>query len=121
MPAGTAIADNKLVAPEFQIVNEISTIGYVNYMHNVVTNKSNPNLEPDYTNEAAIANDSTALVNRIDLLLSGGQLSQANKDRIKQAVDSITLPAANDADARFNRVASAILLTMAAPQYLIQK
>lgn len=121
VPAGTAIADNKLVAPEFQIVNEISTIGYVNYMHNVVTNKSNPNLEPDYTSEAAIANDSTALVNRIDLLLSGGQLSQANKDRIKQAVDSITLPATNDADARFNRVASAILLTMAAPQYLIQK
>jgi uncharacterized protein (DUF1800 family) len=121
VPAGTAIASNKLVAPEFQIINEISTIGYANYLHNVVTNKSNPNLEPDYTAEAAIANDSTALVNRIDLLLSGGQLSQANKDRIKQAVDSITLPATNDADARFNRVAAAIMLTMVSPQYLIQK
>lgn len=121
VPAGTAIASNKLVAPEFQIVNEISTIGYANFMHNVVTNKSNPNLEPDYSAEAAIANDSTALVNRIDLLLSGGQLSQANKDKIKQAVDSITLPATNDADARFNRVAAAIILTMVSPQYLIQK
>lgn len=121
VPAGTAIADNKLVAPEFQIVNEISTIGYVNYMHNVVTNKSNPNLEPDYSAEMLIANDSTALVNQIDLLLSGGQLSQVNKDRIKQAVDSITLPATNDADARFNRVAAAIMLTLASPQYLIQK
>jgi uncharacterized protein (DUF1800 family) len=121
VPAGTAIASNKLVAPEFQIINEISTIGYANYMHNVVTNKSNPNLEPDYAAEMLIANDSTALVNRIDLLLSGGQLSQANKDRIKTAVDSVTLPATNDADARFNRVAVAIMLTMVSPQYLIQK
>lgn len=121
VPAGTAIAANRLVAPEFQIVNEISTIGYANFLHNIVTNKNNPNLEPDYTTEAAIANDSTALVDRVDLLLSGGQLSQANKDRIKQAVDSITLPTTNDADARFNRVASAIMLTMVSPQYLIQK
>jgi uncharacterized protein (DUF1800 family) len=121
VPAGTAIASNKLVAPEFQIINEISTIGYANYMHNVVTNKSNPNLEPDYSAEMAIANDSTALVSRIDLLLSGSQLSQTNKDRIKQAVDSITLPATNDTDARFNRVAAAIMLTMVSPQYLIQK
>jgi uncharacterized protein (DUF1800 family) len=121
VPAGTAIASNRLVAPEFQIVNEISTIGYANFMHNVVTNKSNPDLEPDYSNEMTIANDSTALIDRIDLLLSANQLSQANKDKIKQAVDSITLPATNDSDARFNRVATAILLTMVSPQYLIQK
>ena len=121
VPAGTAIAANKLVAPEFQIINEIANIGYANYMHNVVTTKSNPNLEPDYTAEIGIANDSTALTDRIDLLLAGGVLSQANKDRIKQAVDSITLPATNDTDARFNRVAAAIILTMVSPQYLIQK
>ena len=121
VPAGTAIAANKLVAPEFQIINEIANIGYANYMHNVVTTKSNPNLEPDYTAEIGIANDSTALTDRIDLLLTGGVLSQANKDRIKQAVDSITLPATNDTDARFNRVAAAIILTMVSPQYLIQK
>lgn len=121
VPAGTAIAANKLVAPEFQIVNEIANIGYANYMHNVVTTKNNPNLEPDYTAEIGFANDSTALTDRIDLLLTGGVLSQANKDRIKQAVDSITLPATNDTDARFNRVAAAIILTMVSPQYLIQK
>jgi uncharacterized protein (DUF1800 family) len=121
VPAGTAIASNKLVAPEFQIVNEISTIGYANFMHDIVTTKTNANREPDYTAEAAIANDSAALVTQIDLLLTGGQLSQTNKDKIKLAVDSITLPATNDADARFNRIAAAILLTMVSPQYLIQK
>ncbi len=121
VPAGTAIANNKLVAPEFQIVNEISTIGYANFMHNMVTDKNNPNREPDYSAEMQIANDSTALINRVDLLMTGNQLSQATKDRIKQAVDSITLPATNDADARFNRVATAIVLTMVSPQYLIQK
>lgn len=121
VPAGTAIAQNQLVAPEFQIVNEIANIGYVNYMNTIAANRSNPNREPDYSAEMQIANDSTALVNRVDLLMSGGQLSQATKDRIKQAVDSIALPTTNDGDARFSRVAAAILLTMASPQYLIQK
>jgi hypothetical protein len=121
VPAGTAIASNKLVAPEFQIVNEVSSIGYANYMHDRVTTKTNPDLEPDYSAETAIANDSAALVNRIDLLLTANQMSQATKDKIKQAVDSITLPATNDADARFSRVATAILLTMVSPHYLIQK
>ena len=121
VPAGTAIASNKLVAPEFQIVNEISTIGYANYLHNIVTEDDNLEREPDYSAEMLIANDSSALVNLIDLLLSGGQLSQATRDRIKQAVDSITLPATDDAEARFKRVAAAIVLTMVSPQYLIQK
>jgi uncharacterized protein (DUF1800 family) len=121
VPAGTAIASNRLVAPEFQIVNEISNIGYANFLHNIVTTKTNLEREPDYSAEMLIANDSTALVDRIDLLLSGGQLLQGTKDRIKQAVDSIALPATNDADARFNRVSAAILLTMVSPQYLIQK
>jgi uncharacterized protein (DUF1800 family) len=121
VPAGTAIASNKLVAPEFQIVNEVSNIGYVNYLHDRVMSKSNVNLEPDYANEMAIANDSTALVERISLILSANQLSQATKDKIKQAVDSIALPATNDADARFRRVGIAILLTMVSPQYIVQK
>jgi uncharacterized protein (DUF1800 family) len=121
VPAGTAIASNRLVAPEFQIVNEISTIGYANFMHDVAASRSNPDREPDYSAEMAIANDSSALVDRIDLLMTGAQMSQANKDRVKQAVDSIALPATNDGDARFNRVAAAIVLTMVSPQYLIQK
>jgi uncharacterized protein (DUF1800 family) len=121
VPAGTAIASNKLVAPEFQIVNEVSNIGYVNFMHDRLLNKNNVNLEPDYSNETAIANDSTALVDRISLVLTANQLSQATKDKIKQAVDSIALPATNDADARFRRVGTAILLTMVSPQYIVQK
>jgi uncharacterized protein (DUF1800 family) len=121
VPAGTAIANNKLVAPEFQIVNEVSTIGYANYIHNLVMSKNNPDIAPDYSKEMAIAQDSTALVNQIDLLLTAGQLSQPTKDKIKQAVDSIQIPATDDANARFYRVATAVFLTMVSPQYLVQK
>ncbi len=121
VPAGTAIASNNLVAPEFQLVNEISTIGYANFMTGIIANRNNANLLPDYAAEITIANDSTALVNRIDLLMTGGQLSQGTKDRIKQAVDSIALPATNDTTARTNRVIIAITLTMVSPQYLVQK
>jgi uncharacterized protein (DUF1800 family) len=120
-PAGTAIASNNLVAPEFQIVNEVSTIGYINYITNVVANRQSTNLIADYVDELAIANDSTALVNRLDLMLTANQLTQATKDKIKQAVDSIVLPATADETARLNRVTAAITLVMASPQYLIQK
>ena len=36
VPANTAIAANSLVAPEFQLVNESSTPGYVNYMASAI-------------------------------------------------------------------------------------
>ncbi len=121
VPAGTAVASNKLVAPEFQLVNEVSTIGYVNYMSNVIANRQSTNVQADYAEELAIANDSAALVNRLDLILTGNQLAQTTKDKIKQAVDSITLPAAADDTARLNRVTAAVTLVMASPQYLIQK
>jgi uncharacterized protein (DUF1800 family) len=119
-PAGTAIAANGKVAPEFQIVNEVSTIGYANFIYSVIRSK-NVDFLPDYTNEIQIASDSTALVDRITLLMTANQLSQATKDKIKRAVDSIALPATNDGDARFNRVTAAIFLTMVSPQYLVQK
>jgi uncharacterized protein (DUF1800 family) len=112
-PPNSAIASAGLVAPEFQITNEPSVIAYVNYMAAIVANGSG-DFKADYSAISALATDSTALIDEIDILL-GAALSAATKASIKGAVDSIA------AGATANRVNAAILLTLASPEYLVQK
>ncbi len=110
-PPNTPIATAGLVAPELQITNEISVVGYVNYMQAVVNNTTD--LRTDYGSISGIAGDSAALVDRINLWLAAGQLSSATVTAIRTAVDSSTNTN--------NRIAIAILLTMASPEYLTLK
>jgi uncharacterized protein (DUF1800 family) len=111
IPPNTPIATAGLVAPELQITNEISVVGYVNYMQAVVNNTTD--LRTDYGSISGIAGDSAALVDRINLWLAAGQLSSATVTAIRTAVDSSTNTN--------NRIAIAVLLTMASPEFLTLK
>jgi hypothetical protein len=122
VPANTAIASNNLVAPEFQLVSEVSTAAYVNYMSGVVSNNlANRDIRAAYTKELALITDVPALVNRLSLLLTAGQLSDPSKATIRTAVESIAVTATSTDTVKLNRLATAILLVMAAPEYLVQK
>ncbi len=58
VPPSTAIASAKLVAPEFQLVNETSVGGYLNFMQNVVPNGFNSkDVIPTYAAEKALVLD----------------------------------------------------------------
>ena len=113
-PPSTAIASAGLVAPEFQITNEQSVVGYVNYMQGLVANGAG-DTKADYTDILTKAGDSGALVDEINLVLAAGQLSTATVAAIKAAVDSVAAGATNGP---INRVGIAILLTLASPDYL---
>jgi uncharacterized protein (DUF1800 family) len=115
LPAGTAIAAADLVAPEFQLANETSVAGYLNFMQ-TVTEGGHPDLRPDYSAELALAGNAMALVDRIEMLLCSAPLSAEARSTIIGAVNSI--PAATGAA---NRVATAVLLVMASPDYLVQR
>jgi uncharacterized protein (DUF1800 family) len=122
VPANTAIASNNLLAPEFQLVSEVSTAAYVNYMSGVVSNNlANRDIRAAYTKELALITDVPALVNRLSLLLTAGQLSDPSKATIRTAVESIAVTATSTDTVKLNRLATAILLVMAAPEYLVQK
>ncbi|MBX3593053.1 DUF1800 family protein [Sphingomonas sp.] len=110
-PPNTPIANAGLVAPELQITNEISTVGYVNYMQSVVGNATD--LRTDYAELVALAGDSQALIDRVNLVIAANQVSAATIASIKAAVDSSTVTG--------NRIAIAILLVMASPEYLTLK
>ncbi len=123
VPANTAIATNSLVAPEFQLVNESSTPGYVNFMTSAIgsTNGVGGDVKAAYTSELALADNSAALLNRICLLLAANQISDSTKATIKTALDATTVTAASTTAEKQRRVYMAILLVMASPDYLVQK
>ncbi|WP_411289869.1 DUF1800 family protein [Sphingorhabdus sp.] len=123
VPANTAIATNSMVAPEFQLVNESSTPGYVNYMTSAIgsTNGVGGDVKATYTSELAIADNSAALLDRICLLLAANQISDSSKATIKAALDATTVLATSTTAEKQRRIYMAILLIMASPDYLVQK
>ncbi len=116
-PPNSAISSAGLVAPEFQITNELSVVAYVNYLQTLIANGAG-DTKADYTAIATLANDSQALIDQVNLLVAAGQLSAATVSAIKAAIDSISFTGTNGPG---NRVGTAILLTMASPDYLTLK
>lgn len=119
VPPNTPFSQQQLLAPEFQIVNESSTVGYVNFMQTVVVggvNKSD--ITVDYNALLPVADDTVKLVQAINLVLAANQVGSATAGTIANAVAS--LPAGNDS-ARLTRIHAALTLLMAAPEYLAQK
>jgi hypothetical protein len=140
VPPATQMAASGASAPEFQIVTESSVAGYLNFMQNVIrngiyvndpdlpnniNNSKNPkngfDIKASYTAELALAHDPKALVARLNLLLCAGQLPTALQARMEAALNATPLTATSPPDKRLDRVAAAVLLAMAAPQYLVQK
>lgn len=116
-PPNTAISSAGLVAPEFQITNELSVVAYVNYMSGLISNGTG-DVKADYTDILTKASDSAILVDEINLVLAAGQLSAATVTTIRAAVDSIS---ASTPAGQLNRVYTAILTTMASTDYLTLK
>lgn len=129
VPSNSASARVGLAAPEMQIVSDASVVGYLNTMRDVIANGAGAgrDLVPDYRAELALAGEPSALVDRLDRLLTGQRLSPAIRNRIIAAANAIPVPAATATNAmaveaaRMNRVRLAIFLVMASPEYLVQK
>ena len=137
VPPSTALSAAKIPAPEFQLVNESSVGGYLNYLQNVIRNgifvnaPDLPNAASNaangyditaaYTTEMALAGDAQGLVKRLGLMLCAGQLSDANQTLIVNALNATPVTATSSDSVRRNRVAAAVLLVMASADYLIQK
>ncbi len=115
VPPNTELGAQGVTAPEFQITNESTTVGWVNFAQTFVASGVGET-RPDYAAELAIAQDASALVQRVALLLAAGRLSATTLALITQAVGSIA--ATTDAGKR-NRVHAAVTLVLAAPETLV--
>jgi uncharacterized protein (DUF1800 family) len=157
IPPGTTLASNAATAPEFQIVNETTVGSYVNFMQytiregmytfdpdtpEITYNKgARTDVVPDYTDLLALINNSAitdadalrvaqALVARLNVVLTAGQLAASSITTITNALQAAMLqngkritnantPAMDVL--RRDLVAAAILMVMASPDYLVQK
>jgi uncharacterized protein (DUF1800 family) len=136
VPPSTVLATTLSPAPEFQLVNETTVGGYLNFMQDIIRNGINcpeptvpqaaytnylRDVLPDYTNELGLVLDASALVARLNLLLCAGQLSASTQTVITTALNGTALTAASTLAQRLDRVSAAVLLVMASSEYLIQK
>ena len=106
-----------VVAPEFQIVNETSVVGYANYMQTAIS-RGIGDVKADYSSLLPLADNVPALVDEINLVLAAGQLGADTVTLIRNAVTSMAT--GTDA-ARANRVYAALTLVMASPEFIVQK
>ncbi len=124
-PPNSAAAAAGLVSPELQLANEVSVAGYLNYLRsNWLTVNAGRDLQLDFSAELALADNPGALVDRLNLLLMSGQMSSALRTQIIDGITGRTIPTTNQTNidaAKRDRVFIGILLTMASPDYMIQK
>ena len=125
VPPNTAIAAANLVAPEFQIIHEVSVAGYSNFMRTAVQSGVGSNsprdIQADYSAELALASDPDKLIDRIDLLLTYGTMSAETRSAMRDALNSVTINASNPTPGRQNRVYLATLFALSASEFLVQK
>ena len=121
VPPNTALATAAEVAPEFQITTESSVAGYLNFMQSAISTTNGvagSDIRPDYNAWLALAPDAAALADEANLVLASGQLAAARLTLIRDALAA--MPAATATDQQ-RRVQAAMLLTLAAPDYLVLK
>ena len=132
------VAPLDLVSPEFQILNSVSAISYINEIEDAIKVRpfrnrtlandtgewltTNSADEPTYdlTDETTLyTQDINAMMDRLDLILCRGQLSEATKTKI---IDTIQQNVANDGSySSQDAVKDALYFIMMCPNYVIQK
>ena len=125
VPPATSIEQAGLTAPEMQMTNVTSVVGYLNYMQTAVGSDANNGFDifSSYAAEMNLASNPGALLDRVNLLLMAGEMDSTLYSQILSAVSAIPIPtgdqnAINAALAA--RVKTAIFLTMASPSYCAQ-
>jgi uncharacterized protein (DUF1800 family) len=120
VPPNTGIAAAGLQAPEFQLHNETTTAGYLNFME-WMTNGAYADVRPGYAALLPLAHDLPALLSWLNLRLAANQLSSVTLARIRGALATLNVAADSPDSSKMALAASACLLVLASPEYLIQK
>ncbi len=125
VPPNTSIETAGLVAPEMQMTNVTTVVGYLNYMQNAIGSdgKNGSDIFAFYSTEMGLAATPDALLDRLNLLLMGGEMDSTLRGEILAAVNAIPIPS-GDQDAinaaLRTRVEVAVYLTTAAPAFNAQ-
>ncbi len=124
----TATGEAGLVAPELQITNEITTIGYINFINAFIYDRSyNKSKDPeggikaDYSEALLLADEPFALIDYLDLLLTANALSEKTRQRISDVLMEIPIRDGSEDYDRNTRVRLATSMVMTSPGYVVQR
>ena len=113
------IADAKLVAPEFQITTDTQIIASTNFLKYLIYygyGADDPtSVKLNFTNVQSLASDPAKLVDKLDVLLTAGNLSPLARTAIINAVTAY--PAAQLKE----RAQAAVYLIAVSPDFIVQK
>ena len=120
----TESGDAGLTAPEFQIVNQGSALGFSNFMTYFVILPAEdpvsfPRFQPDFSAEIALADDPQALIYHLDIKLAGGHLSDATKSEIVDAVTTLEIDPSNIEADRLDRVQLGVIMMMSSGAFSV--
>jgi len=118
VPLNSGLSADGFVAPEFQITDESSVIGYANFMRQHIAGAPDQFMAVDYSHWLALAADASQLVDNLNLLLTGRALAPITIEVIVGAVGS--LDGSNQTALR-NRVMMAFYLMLVSPDYMVQR
>jgi uncharacterized protein (DUF1800 family) len=125
VPSGTSIASAGLVAPEMQMTNVSTVVGYINYLQDAIGSNTTGGLDifSSYETEMKLAATPGPLLDRINLLLMAGEMDSTTYGQILDAINAIEIPTGDQTAinaALASRVQTAIYLTMASPSFSAQ-
>lgn len=132
-PNHPELAAAAVVAPELQIVSEVSVAGYLNYMQDWLEPGVARDVRQNYMAERTLARTPVPLIDHLDVLLAGGRLSPSTRARVQAAIEAVPIPSpALDANGQTTnaaaidaalqqRVSIAVWLVMASPDFLVQR
>jgi hypothetical protein len=138
VPPASRLGAAGITAPEFQIAHEVSVSDFGNvmelYIRDGVANSSDlsgvppsPPIQAEYLRELALAGDADRLLDRLNLVLCAGRMSQASRAIIRDALGWVQV--LNDGDVRRDptltvakkRVQLAVFMVMISPDYVVRK
>ena len=126
---GTATGEAELTAPELQITNSSSIMGFAGTLESFQRGWAQhdddgeiPNYRPDLTLELSLADQPEQLVDRLDLLLTAGRMEPETRDRIIAVLNEMEI-APFDSDTededRRARVDVAVSMVLSTPEFIV--
>jgi uncharacterized protein (DUF1800 family) len=120
VPPNTAIATAEKQAPEFQLVNETTAAGYMNFLQ-WMTRSGYNDIKPTYAELLPLAHDVPAVVAWYNLRFTANQMSTESLNVITAVLAAFAITAGNTTDAKLNMLATGAYLFLISPEYLVQK